>query len=375
MLYFHSAMSLAILMNLIISNFFSAYALGSLSKFTNQISQTSAPNKQPICLFLHGARGDEAKQPESIQLELAGYAMVQKINPTLWGDMRQYTHCRKIYYNLSDTLHQTWDNSALAKTYYNFASGCQKVSQMGECQRWLSLTERPNKVFTHSMGSLVLAGYCYSHASECQQFGPQRGQIHWYNVQGALKGTPVAKQVDTWCRSNSGINSWLSRYYGACGYRNGEWRANKTNLSLEPGYKPELSSGAIAAQAYRYLSGAVCGTSPWGSGEMTLLQPFNTGMWGVKLGYLWLMTVMDNSSHSSLDSSKTEHDGFIPTSSCLGNYRFEFQSTYKQRFYLAQSNHIEGTAIAPDSWQCIGISETHCIRYWYYERTQSQDEL
>lgn len=332
-------------------------------------------NKEPNCLFLHGSRGQEAKQPGAITNQLVTYIKVKHINPNLWGNMKLYTKCKKIYYNLSDTLHKPWDEPVITKTYYNFAIGCRQVDRNGECRQWLPISDRPNKVFTHSMGTLILASFCQSHPKECKVFqDAKRKKVSWYNVQGPLTGTPIADQVDTWCRQKNGINYLLARYYEACEYLNGELRTTINNRSLKPSYKSYFASGMLANTAYHYLSGGICGNSAWGSSLMASSETFDQGIWGIKLNYLWAAATLDNYGKclQSIDLSKTENDGFIPTNSCLGKHRAKFNSSYQSPFYLAQSNHIEGTASTPDNLLCsLGISQAYCTRLWYRERTRS----
>ncbi|BAY67185.1 hypothetical protein NIES22_73480 (plasmid) [Calothrix brevissima NIES-22] len=332
-------------------------------------------NKEPNCLFLHGSRGQEAKKAGAITNQLVTYTEVKHINPNLWGDMRLYTNCRKIYYNLSDTLHKPWDDPVLTKTYYNFAIGCRQVDQKSKCTQWLSVSDRPNKIFTHSMGTLILASFCQFHPKECKVFQDTKiKKVSWYNIQGPLTGTPIADQVDTWCNKKNGINYLLAKYYETCEYLNGELRTTINNRSLKPSYKSYLASGMLADITYNYLSGGICGNSAWGSTLMAESEPFDQVIFGLKINYLWAAATLDSNGNSfqHIDLSKTENDGFIPTNSCLGKHRSKFNSSYQTPFYLAKSNHIEGTASTPNSLLCsLGISQSYCIRLWYRERTRS----
>ena len=191
-------------------------------------------------------------------------------------------------------------------------------------------------VVSHSMGNIIVAaalsnGYC--------NFGKS---VKWASVQGPWRGSKAVDSVASKCKRGKGILSKLGdvtldpllQFLGYCPLSRGHLSLRRTPkvASKEP-LLSSYSSPIVSSvwKAYdKYVSAVLCGTSTIG-----LMSEFSVLTTSAKLV-------------GGLVSSKS--DGFVEYSSCSSGHIASFSSSYKDKFYVANVNHVDGTFRNGNGW-------------------------
>lgn len=216
--------------------------------------------------------------------------------------MEKYTpHCSSYTYNHDDTVNQAFDDQALMASYCKTMSG--GTGMISDAI-----------VYTHSMGNMVMAaalrdGVCKLDPS-----------AKWFAASAPFVGSKAANFVDDICANNSTIDEALRKVAALLHYCRADdpTQPARAYLSMKTSYPGLHGLMDVAGQ---YVSGALCGTSPFGL----------TSLYSIPMEAL-----------SDLVHYHEDDDGMVGIDSCLIPGK-SYGDSYENAFYKAHVNHPDGT--------------------------------
>lgn len=243
------------------------------------------------CVFMHGSGQDKVGPPTSTDTD------------KYWGDMAKYTsgHCTSYVYNHDDTVNQAFDDEALVASYCKTMSGGTGII-------------RDSIVYTHSMGNMVMAAALRDNACKLDS------SSKWFAVSAPFAGSKAANFVDNICAQNSTIDEALRKVAALLHYCRSDdpTMPARAYLSMKTSY-PGLSG--LMATARQFVSGALCGTSPFGL----------TSLYSIPMEAL-----------SDLVKYGEPDDGMVGLDSCVIPGK-QYGDSYEDTFFKAAVNHPDGT--------------------------------
>eukprot|EP00824_Muranothrix_gubernata_P003065 TRINITY_DN13824_c0_g1_i1.p1 TRINITY_DN13824_c0_g1~~TRINITY_DN13824_c0_g1_i1.p1 ORF type:complete len:444 (+),score=85.88 TRINITY_DN13824_c0_g1_i1:71-1333(+) len=310
-----------------------------------------------VCVLFHGLGGGEMHP--------------HQFGDPLMGDLFRELDCRRIYLPRFPTheIVDGWENSWLQEIFVHM------IKTAGYDPHQPSKT----RIFAHGLGNLILAG-----AVAEGRFRDEKGTClygegtafrdgeeittcagpQWFMAQGPLRGSQAVNVLWNLCHDT--VNSlettfgfaiqqmqlgaedlqFLTRFMGKCSnpfQRPEGLFTSHGYFSLRPSH-PRLANSDIYRTAYRYLAGAMCGTTPDGV-EGT--------QW--RLGMTFL---------AQLTRFHELNDGLVGLSSCADeahNWKDDWKVTDGQ-WYKVRANHIDGTGAIKEAKECSmleGFSRTN----------------
>lgn len=247
-----------------------------------------------VCVFLHGSGESITADPTDTFYQY-------------WGHIEKYTgYCKKRIFIHEETKNRGWDNIELQKSYCTVA-------------------QNATTIFSHSMGSLVLAAAIRN--------GCNIQNKTWYDLGGPFFGSKAALFLDDICSSSNSTYRYIADHGGYC--IPGKNKTYMAYLSLRPnyGYINELYSFARP-----FITGSLCGVSSFGLNSKYSL-------------FLYLLsTVVDYGE---------QNDGMVALSSCsiFGNS----SSNPTDLFYTPLVNHADITCRNGDGFRLYSSPCTYFI--------------
>ncbi|KAL3848139.1 hypothetical protein ACJMK2_019016 [Sinanodonta woodiana] len=251
------------------------------------------------CIFVHDTGIDSTSSNVDIE-------------KMYWSNVRSFTpQCRDHRFIMLDTVNYGWDSVKLHNKFCSIVAGKAKVI-------------KNTVIFAHSMGNLVMAAALFQNICS---FDAKSSE--WYAIQAPWKGTKFADKLNELCKMNKSTSGYISPEYLVQGLKDINYCTEDGNpvpafQSLSPKYVSSLniSFQDLIQVGKMYVTGAMCGYSPWGMGKN----------WHQSAVLLFTQSFAD------LDS---RNDGVVPEKSCeiVGN----FSNLYTSKFYRTKVNHIEGT--------------------------------
>ncbi|KAK3604099.1 hypothetical protein CHS0354_010404 [Potamilus streckersoni] len=251
------------------------------------------------CVFVHGIGVDSDSSSEDI-------------GRLYWSNVRAFTpQCSDHRFIKLDTLNNGWDSVKLHKKLCRDVSGHSKVI-------------KDTVIFAHSMGNLVMAAALFKNICS---FDAKSSE--WYAIQAPWKGTKFADKLNELCKMNRSTRGYIASEYLVQVLKEVRYCTEDGNpvpafQSLSPKHISSLnvSFQDLIQVGKMYVTGAVCGYSPWGMGK----------------NWLQSSAMMFAQAFADLDS---RNDGVVSEESCeiVGN----FTNSYTSKFYRTKVNHIEGT--------------------------------
>ncbi|XP_069117568.1 uncharacterized protein [Argopecten irradians] len=257
---------------------------------------------KPDCLFIHGIG---VKSPKT------GYKSLKSMS--YWGHIEKNTpQCSSHKFIQFNTVDNGWDSVSLHKMFCEFATGSNVDGRIS------------NKIiFTHSMGNNIVAAAL--HRKVCS-FDVQSSK--WFSVSAPWRGSKVVLKLEDLCSGHLGPSHhksenllWLVLEHTK--YCTHEGKMSPAYRTLHPTYKSPtgISYDDLVAVARLHVTGALCGTSPWGM--------------GLSLSFSGTLKFIQSFSH--LDQP---NDGVVALNSC-NVFGKKFQSIAK--FALMSVNHLESS--------------------------------
>ncbi|KAK3604098.1 hypothetical protein CHS0354_010403 [Potamilus streckersoni] len=251
------------------------------------------------CIFIHDTGIDSTSSNVDIE-------------KMYWSNVRSFTpQCSEHRFIKLDTVNNGWDSVKLHKKFCSVVAGKTKVI-------------KDTVIFAHSMGNLVMAAALFKNICS---FDAKSSE--WYAIQAPWKGTKFADKLNELCKMNRSTSGYIANEYLVQGLKDIHYCTEDGNpvpafQSLSPKYISSLnvSFQDLIQVGKMYVTGAMCGYSPWGMGKN----------WHQSAVMLFTQAFAD------LDS---RNDGVVPEKSCeiVGN----FSNSYTSKFYRTKVNHIEGT--------------------------------
>lgn len=265
------------------------------------------------CVFIHGIGVDL----------LANETQLLDTFPEYWGDVHLHTpQCKTRKFLKIGTMTRGWNDNVLQKEVCSFAT--KDDNSKTDSSAGIPLIK--NKIiFAHSMGNLILAGAIKNKICDVDI-----ETVAWYSIMSPYRGSKAADMLEDLCKSNS-LLTYPMRYIADFG----GYCVPGKNVSY-PAYS-SLTSKTLNATlskelqdiAKKRISGALCGSSPYG------LQ----SRYGLALTTL-----------AAYVRYSEENDGMVEFSSCNLGIPEKFVADYEENWYYGQLNHADGTARNNDGW-------------------------
>ncbi|KAL3848140.1 hypothetical protein ACJMK2_019017 [Sinanodonta woodiana] len=273
----------------------------SLNSDLNQYIDMSIRRRRSwkSCVYVHGIGVNSDSYSDDIKKQY-------------WSNVRSFTpQCSDHRFIMLDTVNYGWDDVKLHDKFCSIAAGKTSVI-------------KDTVIFAHSMGNLVIAAALVKNICSFDSKSSE-----WYAIQAPWKGTKFADKLNELCKMNRSTSGYIAPEYLVQVLKDIHYCTEDGNpvpafQSLSPKYISSLniSFQDLIQVGKMYVTGAMCGYSPWGMGTNWLQS---SAMWFAQFA-------------AAMDS---RNDGVVPEESCVsvGN----FTNSYKSKFFRTKVTHIEST--------------------------------
>jgi len=302
------------------------------------------------CLFLHGS-GNTPTAGSGV------FDAKSKIATTYWKNIEATvgSFCDKLSFIDAETVLRPWDNAALIDEF------CGAIASSGA-----------NVVFSHSFGNLVIAAGVAAGTSGCAKIGNAAtiDNVHWYLVQGPLKGSPAADKLFQLCEVDHDVLAETA-LRDACDTSAAPWKVKPAYLSLMTKYesktslKGQLSTAACGAAAdcktladiaKTKAKGEMCGFTPLGEVSLdSILAAIALTAASRLVGSGW-------GDDEAKGYPNHGNDGLVGWASCDLNGP-TYGQTPADAFYKMDGNHARGSCRGDDD--SSDATKQPCK--WYFE--------
>jgi len=254
---------------------------------------------------------------------------------TYWGiNQANLNGLCTVSYLMTDTFTRGWDNAALQQEY------CNAISQY-----------KPNIVFTHSMGNLIVAAGIIRGLSGCTSISASisSSSVAWFSAAAPWLGSPGANAQISICNVKPSLLHPLRTLKDALISKIRS--CNELGVvSLQTTYKSPsgITFSQLAATGRSHVSGALCGSSA------VVNHPISA-----QEDALWFLS--QEAQKAGLITWNGPNDGMVLLSSCELNGRYSTSS--QSAYFTGPISHIEAECHYTDTAGVVPCS-------WYRARVQ-----